>query len=220
MADALYLCLLLSSARIARCCVIPRLRYQTCAANFAPRLVANPKGMHVLSYCKVESRQKLSAAGWWLHGAVHPMEAALSSPCWVAGWFPAWEVLVLVRPYCCCSAHNFVFVLTIFMLSARPGGCRSPEAEKPVIQAKLREARAALAEELGDTPAARAAEGPATGVLCAAHDNRARLRCAGKNAFGRSSLRWQCGCLLQANKNRNSVDLAPHSRLLHALVKV
>lgn len=38
------------------------------------------------------------------------------------------------------------------------GRPRSPEAEKPVIRAKLREAEAALAEELGEAPAARPAE--------------------------------------------------------------
>lgn len=38
------------------------------------------------------------------------------------------------------------------------GRPRSPEAEKPVIRAKLQEAEAALAEELGEAPAARPAE--------------------------------------------------------------
>lgn len=59
---------------------------------------------------------------------------------------------------------------------ASPGCCRSPEAEKPVIQAKLREAEAGLAEELGDAPAAHAGNEPAAGAQRAAISKTAQAR--------------------------------------------
>lgn len=54
-------------------------------------------------------------------------------------------------------------------------GCRSPEAEKAVIQAKLLEAEAGLAEELGEAPAAHAADQPAAGVLHATYKKQLAL---------------------------------------------
>lgn len=52
------------------------------------------------------------------------------------------------------------------LIRAFRGRPRSPEAEKPVIRAKLQEAEAALAEELGEAPAVRpAGPAPVAGAL-------------------------------------------------------